>query len=58
MLLGHDLSICINDNTKTYTKYGCFVPVGDIMGATITREMTDFEINDIIGKISNEYKEN
>ena len=57
MLLGHSFSICIDDNTKTYTRYGAFVPVGDIYSATITREMTDFEINDIIGKISNEYTE-
>ena len=37
-------------------KYGAFVPSGDIYSADIKREMTDFEINNIIGIISKEYK--
>lgn len=54
---GQDVSIVLDDDTKTYVVYGAFLPLHVMYDASIRVSLKDKEINDIINAIKDEYQE-
>lgn len=53
---GQDLSIVLDDDTKTYTKYDVFLPNSVLFTCDIRVVLSDEEIINIINIIKKEYR--